>query len=69
MMTFQRNTLKIKNDNLRNYDEYLKEAADYLDEICFKNLSGKQQGNDSISHYHDRSWNGYRGKSWRKGIW
>ena len=34
-------------NNLRNYDEYLKEAADYLDEIYFKNLSGKQ-GNDSI---------------------
>ena len=34
-------------DNLRNYDEYLKEAADYLDEIYFKNLS-KKQGNDSI---------------------
>ena len=26
-------------NNLRNYDEYLKEAADYLDEIYFKNLS------------------------------
>ena len=34
-------------NNLRKYDEYLKEAADYLDEIYFKNLSGKQ-GNDSI---------------------
>ena len=36
-----------KKRNLRNYDEYLKEAADYLDEICFKNLSGKQK-DDSI---------------------
>ena len=34
-------------NNLRKYDEYLKEAADYLDEIYFKNLSGKQS-NDSI---------------------
>ena len=36
-----------KKRNLRNYDEYLKEAADYLDEIYFKNLSAKQK-NDSI---------------------
>ena len=36
-----------KEENLRNYDEYLKEAADYLDEIYFKNISGKQS-NDSI---------------------
>jgi arylsulfatase A-like enzyme len=36
-----------KKRNLRNYDEYLKEAADYLDEIYFNNLS-KKQSNDSI---------------------
>ena len=36
-----------KKRNLRNYDDYLKEAADYLDEIYFNNLS-KKQSNDSI---------------------
>jgi arylsulfatase A-like enzyme len=36
-----------KKRNLRNYDEYLKEAADYLDEIYFNNLS-KKQSDDSI---------------------
>ena len=36
-----------KKRNLRNYDEYLKEAAEYLDEIYF-NILSKKQNSDSI---------------------
>ena len=44
---FSQEYFENKEENLRNYDEYLKEAANYLDEIYFKNISGKQS-NDSI---------------------